>query len=114
MFDRYTMIKLIPVTVTYGDLRQEIETEGSATEVFAELSSITRQEFLAAGSLGLKPSLSATIYSFEYNDEKLVEINDKRYSVYRSYNRVEDDKIELYLEEKEGTKDEPSTSGCTP
>ena len=46
MFDRYTMIKLIPVTVTYGELRQEIETEGSATEVFAELSSITRQEFL--------------------------------------------------------------------
>lgn len=114
MYDRFCEIKLIPITVTYGDLRQEIQTEGSAVKVFAEISSITRQEFLAAGTLGLKPSLVATIYSFEYNDEKIVEINGKRYSVYRTYNRVEDDKIELYLEEKEGTADEPSTSGNTP
>lgn len=113
MFDRYCEINLIPVTISYGNLREEIEIEGSVKTVFAELSSISRQEFLAAGSLGLKPSLTATIYSFEYEDEKIVEIKNKRYSVYRTYNRVEDDKIELYLEEKEGTKDEPSTSGST-
>lgn len=114
MFDRFCEIKLIPVTITYDDLRQEIPTEGDASTVFAELSSISRQEFLAAGSLGLKPSLTATIYSFEYNDETIVEIGAKRYSVYRTYNRVEDDKIELYLEEKEGVKDEPSSNGGTP
>lgn len=113
MFDRFCQIKLIPITVTYGDLRQEIVTEGSAVNVFAELSSITRSEFFAAGAAGLKPSLEAIIYSFEYHDEPIVEINGKRYSVYRTYNRVEDDKIELYLEEKEGTKDEPSPSDNT-
>ena len=73
MFDRYTMIKLIPVTVTYGDLRQEIETEGSATEVFAELSSITRQEFLAAGSLGLKPSLSRSSWRSKASATRCIE-----------------------------------------
>lgn len=114
MFDRYCEIKLIPTTITYGDLREEIETEGTAKKVFAELSSITRQEFLAAGSLGLKPSLEAIIYSFEYSDEKIVEVNGKRYSVYRTYNRAEDDRVELYLEEKEGTTDEPSSSSGTP
>ena len=109
MFDRYAKIKLIPVTITYGDLKEEIRTEGSAKEVFAELSSITRQEFFTAGAAGLKPSLEAIIYSFEYNDEPIVKIGNKRYSVYRTYLRAEDDRIELYLEEKEGTANESSS-----
>ena len=108
MFDRYCEIKLIPVTKTYGDLREEIVTEGSAKTVFAELSSITRQEFFTAGAAGLKPSLEAIIYSFEYSDEPIVEIGTKRYSVYRTYLRADDDRVELYLEQKEGTAHEPS------
>ena len=114
MFDRYCEISLIPVTTTYGDLRQAIETEGTAVKVFAELSSISRQEFFTAGAMGLKPSLEAIIYSFEYNNEKIVEVNGKRYSVYRTYNRAEDDRIELYLEEKEGTANGPSSNDSTP
>lgn len=114
MFDRYCEISLIPVTTTYGDLRQAIETEGSPVKVFAELSSISRQEFFTAGAMGLKPSLEAIIYSFEYNNEKIVKIGNKRYSVYRTYNRAEDDRIELYLEEKEGTANEPSSNDSTP
>ena len=114
MYDRFCEIKLIPITRTYGDLRQEIITEGSPVSVLAELSSISRSEFFAAGAAGYKPSLTATIYSFEYSNETIVEIGTKRYSVYRTYNRAEDDKIELYLEEKEGTKDEPSPSDNTP
>ena len=114
MFDRYCEISLIPVTTTYGDLRQAIDTEGTAVNVFAELSSISRQEFFTAGAMGLKPSLEAIIYSFEYHDEKIVKIGSKRYSVYRTYNRAEDDRIELYLEEKEGTANEPSSNDSTP
>jgi len=103
MFDRVQAIDLISTVTTTGALNQEIVTTTTTTTVFADLSSVTRQEFLAAGSLGLKPSLVATIYSFEYSGQKAVKVDGEDYSVYRTFNRAENDKIELYLEQKEGT-----------
>lgn len=110
MFDRVQAIELIKVVTITGELNQKIESSRTSSAVYADLSSVTRAEFFAAGSMGLKPSLVATIYSFEYNDEKIVKIGNKLYSVYRTYQRVENDKIELYLEEREGTANEPSPS----
>lgn len=110
MFDRFQAIDLITVVTTTGDLNQVIGTGTTKSTVYADLSSVSRQEFLAAGTLGLKPSLVATVYAFEYSGQSIVKIDGRFYSVYRTYNHVEDDKIELYLEEKEGDKNEPSTS----
>lgn len=114
MFDRFQAIELITPIETTGALNQKVQTGVTTTTVYAEISSITRQEFLAAGTLGLKPSFSATIYSFEYNGEPIVKVGSSYYSVYRTFNRIQDDKIELYLEQKEGTKYEPSPSSSTP
>lgn len=110
MFDRFQAIELITPVTTTGDLNQKIQTNITKAAVYAEISSITRQEFLAAGTLGLKPSFVATVYSFEYSGEPIVKVGSSYYSVYRTFNRIQDDKIELYLEEKEGTKHEPSSS----
>lgn len=113
MFDRFQAIQLVTPVTTTGDLNQTITTNTTTSTVYAEMGSVTRQEFLAAGTLGLKPSMVATIYSFEYNNEPIVKVGSCYYSVYRTFNRIQDDKIELYLEEKEGTKNEPSSSSPT-
>lgn len=113
MFDRFQAIQFVTPVTTTGSLNQTIQTGTTTSTIYAELGSVTRQEFLAAGTLGLKPSLVATIYSFEYNNEPVVKIGSNYYSVYRTFNRIQDDKIELYLEEKEGTKNEPGSSSSS-
>lgn len=113
MYDRVQAIDLITTVTTTGDLNQVIVTSQSKSTVFADLSSVTRQEFMTAGTLGLKPSLVATIYSFEYAGQAVVKIGSEYFGVYRTYNRAEDDKIELYLEQKEGVY-ESGSDGVTP
>lgn len=106
-------IDLITVTTGKDELNQVVENNRTTASVFAEISSVTQTEFFEGGRLGLQPSLKATIYDFEYNDEPIVKVHftdtkAKLYSVYRAYFVNGSDKVELYLEERGGTKDEPS------
>ena len=103
-------IDLITIVTEKDSLNQVVEDERTTNSVFAELSSIR---------LGLQPSLRATIYDFEYNDEPIVKVHwdttkTKLYSVYRTYAKEGTDRLELYLEERGGTKDEPSSDDSTP
>lgn len=109
------LIDLITVVTKKDDLNQIVEEERITKSVFAELSSVSQTEFFSAGRLGLQPSLRATIYDFEYEDEPIVSITwsdtkTKLYSVYRTYMVENSDKVTLYLEERGGTKDEPSSN----
>ena len=63
-------------------------------ELFAELVGTKRSEFYAALSAGLRPEKTVRIYEFEYNDEKIIELNGKRYNILRTY-PVEDERLEL-------------------
>lgn len=92
--------KLIALTVTYDSIRQPIYTE-SATEVFVEERAITRQEWFEAGRNGLNPVVELVTPFMNYNNERIVEYNGQRYSIYRTYRHG--DNIELYLELKGGT-----------
>ena len=100
--DRSTPLKLISTTYTVDSIGQRIPTETART-VFCDLQSITRQEFLAAGSLGLKPSWVAVMFSPDYEGEQLCEVNGERYSIYRTY-RDRNERLELYLERRQGTR----------
>ncbi len=109
------LIDLVTVVTKKDDLNQIVEEERITKSVFAELSSVSQTEFFSAGRLGLQPSLRATIYDFEYEDEPIVSITwsdtkTKLYSVYRTYMVENSDKVTLYLEERGGTKDEPSSN----
>lgn len=64
-------------------------------QVFAELMSVKRNEFYQASASGFKPEISFKIYDFEYNGEQLVEYNNVKYKVYRTYNSQKEDMIEL-------------------
>lgn len=107
-------IDLITVVTEKDNLNQIVEKTRTTATVFSEVSSVSQTEFFSGGRLGLQPSLKATIYDFEYNEEPIVKVHysdskTKLYSVYRTYSVGGSDKLELYLEERGGTKDEPST-----
>lgn len=106
-------IDLITVTTEKDDLNQIVEKTRTTANVYAEIGSVSQTEFFSGGRLGFRPSLKAVIYDFEYNSEPIVKYNGKLYSVYRVFYVNGTDKVELYLEEKGGTKDEPSTDNST-
>lgn len=101
-------VDLITVVTEKDDLNQVVEKTRTDATVFAEISSVSQTEFFSGGRIGLTPSLKATIYDFEYGGQTIVKYDGKLYSVYRVYYVNGTDRVELYLEEKGGTKDEPS------
>jgi len=107
-------IDLVTVTTEKDDLNQVVEKQRTTNTVYADISSVSQTEFFSGGRLGLQPSLKAVIYDFEYNDEPIVKWNGKLYSVYRTFYVNGADRVELYLEERGGTKDEPSSDDQSP
>ncbi len=107
-------VDLVMVTTEKDELNQVVDKTRTTNTVFAEISSVSQTEFFSGGRIGLMPSLKATIYDFEYNDEPIVRCGTKLYSVYRTYCVNGSDRIELYLEERGGTKDEPSSDDPNP
>lgn len=107
-------VDLVMVTTEKDELNQVVEKTRTTNTVFADISSVSQTEFFSGGRIGLQPSLKATIYDFEYNNEPIVKYNGKLYSVYRTYFVNGSDRLELYLEERGGTKDEPSSNDNTP
>lgn len=106
-------IDLVTITTEKDNINQVVEKTRTSKSVFAEISSVSQTEFFSGGRIGLQPSLKAVIYDFEYNHEPLVRYDGRLYSVYRTFAVNGSDKLELYLEEKEGTKDEPSADDST-
>lgn len=111
-------IELIEIVTEKDNLDQEVEKTRTTKKSYAEIGSVSQTEFFSAGRLGFQPSLKAEIYLFEYSDEPIVKVHytdskSKLYSVYRTYSPVGSDKIELYLEERGGTKDEPGSNDST-
>ena len=107
-------VDLIEIVTEKDDLNQIVEKTRTTSTVFAEISSVSQTEFFNGGRLGLQPSLRAVVYDFEYNDEPIVGWNGKLYSVYRTFYVNGADRVELYLEERGGTKDEPDPDDPTP
>lgn len=82
------VISLISETYTENDIGDFIPVE-TYTEVFASKKSIRQSEFYQAQAAGLKPSIAFDVRSVEYNDEKLLEYDGKKYGIMRAYDRSE-------------------------
>ena len=65
------------------------------------VSSVIRAEFFDAGRNGLNPEYVFTMFFGDYNGERIVEYNGKRYAVYRTYH-ARTDIIELYVQREGG------------
>ena len=94
------VLDLISVTTTRDDLGQFIRNE-IPYMVFCSKQSIVRSEYNQAGQLGLKPDSMFLIDADSYGDEKLLDFENKRYSIYKTFQRS-DGFIELYCEVKSG------------
>lgn len=72
--DRSNLITLIKTSYAYDAIGQAVPVETRRT-VFCDLRSVTRSEWSAAGQLGLKPELMATLFAPDYQGEEIVEIS---------------------------------------
>lgn len=100
--DRSDVIKLIPVTYAKDTAGIPRASEGEPREVMCQVNSVTRSEFFEAGRNGLNPEFVFRVFFGDYEGERLVEYQNKRYSIYRTYHG-RNDMMELYAERKGGT-----------
>lgn len=99
MHDRERLICLVSEDIEYDEIGQAVPSE-TIRKIFARVRSVSLNEWSQASQLGLSASYEAIVWSNEYHGEKVIEIEDRRYHVYRTYSTG--DRIELYLEEMVG------------
>ncbi len=80
------------------------QDENIETPVYASIKPVGRDEFLAAGQKGSKPSFMAEVWGFEYADQTGLIYNGKEYVIYRTYGPKSNGKMELYAEERVGKR----------
>lgn len=100
--DRADVITLIPVTYAKNAAGVMKSTEGTPREVLCTVESVSRAEFFEGGRNGLNPEYVFKVFFADYEDERIVEYNGKRYGIYRTY-YGKNDTVELYAERKGGT-----------
>lgn len=100
--DRSDVLKLIGQSYERDDngVMQLVDT--TEREIFCQVEGITRNEFFEAGRNGLNPEYKFLIFFGDYQNERVVEYDGKRYAVYRTF-RGKNDVIELYVERQGGT-----------
>ena len=87
---------LLSITSTQDELGQPIITE-KPFMVFCSKLSITRQEFNVAGQQGHKPEMMLVVDSDTYDQEKKVDYQKKKFTIYKTFARS-DGFTELYCE----------------
>ena len=100
--DRSRVIYLISMTRAqdrYG-VWQEVETK---KKVFANVHSVSMNEWFQGGRNGLNPRFQMTMFSGDYADEDVLEYDGVRYTIYRTFLR-DDEQIELYVELRKGNQ----------
>lgn len=59
----------------------------TSTEVFANVKSVSRSEFYASYQVGINMTISFEIRACDYNNQKIIEYDGKRYSVQRTFTK---------------------------
>jgi len=77
-------LTLIDYTIEYDEIGQQKKIE-TRTNILCAVKSIGRNEFYAAAQAGLKPEITFIIHAYEFNGEKKVEFEGKKYKVIRTY-----------------------------
>lgn len=101
---------LLQPIITQNAYGQEIESFLERT-VFVKPRSVYSNEFYQAAQLGMKPSVVLILANFmDYEDERLIDYDGRRYNVIRAYQSPESDSIELTLELRTGNDTEEESS----
>lgn len=105
--DRSTPIMLLSTTKAQDAYGVWVESPTSRM-VFCQVESVTRAEFFEGGRNGLNPEFRMSMFSGDYNGERLLMYNGNTYSIYRTF-IAKNDIIELYVERKGGTNGKTSS-----
>lgn len=95
------LVNLCKSTIVADEIGNQTETL-LKNEVFAELRSITQNEFFAAQTAGLTPEYKFLVTIHDWNGESLLEYDGDIYHIYRTYVRSDSEQIELYTERRVG------------
>lgn len=98
--DRSRVLTLIEEAYKPDTLGQLIPTE-TRRDVYCNLASVSASEWFDGGRVGLNPEYRATMFVYDYNGERIAELDGVRYGIYRTY-LAQNEFIELYLERKAG------------
>lgn len=98
---RGSQATLITYATTYDDIGQPVSAKTQAI-IPVTVSSITRNEWSAAGQLGVSPDVRLSTPRMNYGGQTEVTFEGQDYGVYRTYEKG--DIVELYLERKGGLK----------
>lgn len=93
---------LVSETYTLNDYGV-LEKQETKRKVFVNVSSVSSAEWFEGGRNGLNPQFRFTMFTYDYENEKIIEYNSKQYTIYRTYIRKQDE-IELYTELKKGNE----------
>lgn len=93
---------LVKQAYTTDSIGQRVATE-TKTTVFCSVMSATSAEWRNAAMAGRRADLTVVMPLCNYSDEEIVEWNNVRYTVYRTYVLDFGDSIELHLERRVGT-----------
>ena len=94
-------VTLIARTMSGKDSRAKPIYTETRFEILAVSEPVSRSEFFSAGQIGIDPQFLLVINPAEYHGEKIVEYHGKRMSIYRTYERSENE-LEIYLQKAEG------------
>lgn len=98
--DRSAVIYLISETFEADNVGVLVPTE-TKRKVYANVTSVTAEEWFNGGRNGLNPDLRFRMFKYDYQGEEVIEYLGKRYAVYRTY-EARNDVLELYVERKKG------------
>lgn len=93
---------LLEIDYDTDGIGQRIPKEKSRRIIFAEKTSVTRQEWTSAAQGGKKAQMVLKTNIINYLGEKIAEVENQLYDIYRTYQPPESDDIELYLEMRVG------------
>lgn len=97
-----TVIELLKITKE-KDNRGVWREKLTPREVFAQVHSVTRNEFFDGGRNGLNPEFQFTVFHGDYYGESQLKYLGKNYAIYRTFIQRNSDYIELYAERQGGT-----------
>jgi SPP1 family predicted phage head-tail adaptor len=70
-----------------NDIGDTIEFPSNPRQVFANRKSISQTEFYQAAATGLKPEIKFEVRTIEYQGERLLEFNNRDYTILRTYDK---------------------------
>ena len=92
MNDECSLIAIAPLV---NELGIQIDETVMATPVYCGRLSVEGKEYHDARQQGLKPEIILAVYAEEYGGQDYVDVEGKRYTIYRRYERT-DGLVELY------------------